>query len=323
MVHQNKSTKKGKKAKYRIRNWKEYNEALVNRGRLTLWITEEALKTWNTPDSTGKRGAPTLYSNIAIQTCLTMKEVFHLDLRKTEGFISSLFEIKGLNLRVPDHSTLSLRAKNLSVSLKDGKKPKKPITDIVIDSTGVKVYGEGEWKVRQHGKAKKRTWRKIHVSVDPETGDIIVEKLTTNDVTDAEVLPHLLTEEMVGAKARLDGAYDKRKCYEVCNEKQVIPIVPPQKNARIWKHGNAKGDRLIRDQALRRIRKIGRKKWKEEIGYHLRSLAETTMFRLKAIFSDKLRSRAFSRQETEMAIRCRALNIMTSLGIPDSYMLTA
>ena len=282
------------------------------------------MKAWNFSGGTGKCGKPQVYSDIAIETCLMVKEVFHLTLRKTEGFVGSLFKQQDIMLPVPDYTTLSLRARNLPVSLKDApKKQKKPITDVVIDSTGVKVYGEGEWKVRQHGTAKRRTWRKFHVSVDPHTGDVIVGKLTENDIADGDILPELLTPEMKGAKGYADGAYDKRKCYEAFQRAHMKAIVPPQKNAKIWQHGNSKKDRHIRDEHLRRIRKIGRTSWKQTVGYHLRSLAETTMFRLKALFSDKVRSREFSRQTTEMIIRCKALNLMNILGMPDCYAVTA
>jgi hypothetical protein len=250
---------------------------------------------------------------------LTVKEVFHLTNRGVEGFVRSLFRMMKINLPVPDHSTLSKRGKDLKVNL-----PKKTSQslNIVMDSTGLKIYGEGEWKVRMHGVSKRRTWRKLHVGANPEDGEIQAALLTENNVSDDQAVEKLLEQiEQTIIDFAADGAYDKRKVYDSLNahSPDVNILIPPRKNARIWKHGNTKTERLKRDENLRSIRKDGRKEWKKNSGYHVRSLAETTMFRLKTIFGDNLSARLLETQTTQALVRCAALNKMTHLGMPQSY----
>ena len=191
-----------------------------------------------------------------------------------------------------------------------------------MDSTGLKVYGEGEWKVRQHGYSKRRTWRKLHLSVDENTQEIQALVLTESGVDDAEAGKQLLDEtpgeiEQVSG----DGSYDKRKFYDANTARGVKHTsVSPRRDAKIWQHGNCKNAPLPRDQNLRRIRHIGRKRWKIEAGYHRRSLAETAVFRFKTIFGNTLSSRTLTRQITEARVKAVALNRMTQLGMPDSYL---
>jgi hypothetical protein len=191
-----------------------------------------------------------------------------------------------------------------------------------MDSTGLKIYGEGEWKVRQHGVSKRRTWLKLHVGANPEDSEIQAVLLTDNSVSDDEAVETLLAQiEQEIDEFAADGAYDKRKVYDGLNahSPEVNILIPPRKNARIWQHGNTKAERLKRDENLRFIRKHGRKNWKEKSGYHVRSLAETTIFRLKTIFGDKLSARLMETQTTQAFIRCAALNQMTHLGMPQAY----
>jgi hypothetical protein len=158
--------------------------------------------------------------------------------------------------------------------------------DIVMDSTGLKVYGEGEWKVRTHGKSKRRTWRKLHIGTDPESGEIEAVALTENSVDDAKMVEPLLNQiDQPIDHLAADGSYDKRKVYDCLNRyaPQATVLIPPHKNAHIWQHGNTQAERLKRDEHLRIIRKSGRRAWKKNSGYHMRSLAETTMFRFKTI----------------------------------------
>lgn len=318
-----KRTDKGKK-KYRIRNWKEYNEALVNRGRILFWITEDALRQWKEREKTGRRGKPKVFSDIAIEVALTLRAVFHLPLRQTEGFLGSVLERIGALVKAPDYSTLSIRSRFLSIAVRVRAASTEPL-HLVVDSTGMKVYGEGEWKVRQHGWSKRRTWRKLHIGVDERTGDILLGEVTGNDTADCEMLKPLLDtlpKDVSLAHVSADGAFDKRVCYEALAETSVPRItIPPQKNARIWRHGNRSGNPLPRDENLRRIRQIGRKAWKQESGYHRRSIVETAMFRLKTIFTDKLRSLTFANQRAELLIRLKALNRMATLGMPQTYVV--
>ncbi len=313
-----KKTRSRPKPLYRVKNWSDYDKALVQRGSITIWLTDDFEKEWR---HTGEkqRGSQFDYSDQAILVMLTVKEVFHLTNRQTEGFMRSLFALMKVNLPVPDHSTLSKRGKALKVNL-----PKKSSQrlNIVMDSTGLKIYGEGEWKVRQHGVSKRRTWRKLHVGANPEDGEIQAVILTENSVSDGDAVETLLQQiEQEIDQFAADGAYDKRKVYDSLNahSPEVDILIPPRKNARIWKHGNTKTQRLKRDENLRSIRKQGRQEWKKQSGYHVRSLAETTMFRLKTIFGDGLSARLIETQTTQALVRCAALNSMTHLGMPQSY----
>jgi len=290
---------------------------LVQRGSITFWMSDDFEKTWlHTGEK--QRGGQFDYSDQAILVMLTVKEVFHLTNRGVEGFVRSLFRMMKINLPVPDHTTLSKRGRNLKVTL-----PKKTnqSLNIVMDSTGLKIYGEGEWKVRQHGVSKRRTWRKLHVGANPEDGEIQAVILTENSVSDdavVEVLLEQIEQEIIDFAG--DGAYDKRKVYDCLNahSPNVNILIPPRKNAHIWKHGYTKAERLKRDENLRSIRKHGRKEWKKNSGYHVRSLAETTMFRLKTIFGDTLSARLLETQTSQALVRCAALNQMTHLGMPQS-----
>ncbi|MBD1852781.1 IS5 family transposase [Leptolyngbya sp. ST-U4] len=307
---------------YHIRNWSEYNAALRQQGSLTFWIDEAVLEQWIVSTLSGKPGASKYYSDLAICTMATVKAVYKLAGRQCQGFLVSLFELMGIEVPVPEHSTLSRRLSQLSVKLP--VLPKSGTRHVVVDSTGVKVYGEGEWKTRQHGVSKRRTWRKLHLGVDEKTGEILAAVVTTNDISDAEVLSDIL-DGVSGEIKQIsaDGAYDQRKCYDAVRKRKAKVAIPPRKGARIWQHGNTKAERHNRDENLRRIRKVGRKAWKRESNYHRRSLSETTMFRFKTIFTDRLSSRKFDNQAVELFIKCAALNRMIQLCKPDSYAVEA
>jgi hypothetical protein len=318
MPNQDKKIRSCRKPFYRIKNWSEYEKALVQRGSLTFWLSDDLEKIW-CPIGEKQRGAQFVYSDQAISIMLKVKEVFHLTNREVEGFMRSLFELLKIHLAVPDHSTLSKRGKALKVKL-----PKKACgrLNIVMDSTGMKIYGEGEWKVRMHGKSKRRTWRKLHVAVDPQSGEIQAAVLTENSVSDDEMAETLFQQiEHPIAALAADGSYDKRKVYASlrAHSPEARVLIPPRRNARIWQHGNARAERLKRDENLRFIRQHGRASWKRESGYHVRSLAETAMFRMKTIFGDHLSARLLETQATQALIRCAALNQMAHLDMPQSY----
>jgi len=310
-------TPEATKPQYRIRNWSAYNAALKQRGSLTVWIDEEVLAGWLNTDKSGKRGASRTYSDLAIATMSTMGSVMHLRGRQTEGFMTSLFQLMQVDLPVPDHSTVSQRLGKLSIILPvvEGDGPRH----VVVDSTGVKVYGEGEWKVRQHGYSKRRTWRKLHLGVDESTGEILAAVVSTNNVSDDEAFGDLLDgiEGEIEAVSA-DGAYDKRKCYDAIEERGADAHIPPREDAQYWEK---EGETHARNQTLNRIEEVGRAEWKRESGYHRRSLAETMMFRFKTIFGDTCSRRTFSNQASELLLACAALNRMTHLGMPDSYVL--
>jgi transposase len=309
------------KDQYRIRNWTEYNAGLKQRGSLTLWLEETVLEQWLEPDLSGKAGASILYSDVAIVTMATVKAVYQLAGRQTQGFLESIFELMQIALAVPEHSTLSRRIGQIKIPLP--VVPKEGARHMVVDATGVKVYGEGEWKTREHGISKRRTWRKLHLGVDEATGEILAAVVTTNDYHDGEVLSDVLSQ-IDGAieQVSTDGAYDHSHCYDEIGARGAKPVIPPRQNAVIWQHGN-QAPPHPRDEHLRYIRKHGRKKWKRHTNYHRRSLAETTMFRLKAIFGGNLKARQFNNQAAELFIKCAALNRMIQVAKPDSYKVEA
>jgi len=308
-----------KKTKYRLRNWSDYNRSLRNRGSLTFWISQELIENWNEAEQTGERGRSPRYSESAMVAMASLKFVFHQAGRQTCGLVASIFRLLKVDLPVPDHSTVSRRMAGMEVGLPI--KASATARHLVVDSTGLKVYGEGEWKVRTHGTSKRRTWRKLHLALDAGSGEVVVAAASENSISDCAVFPEIVRAvEGEIAQISADGSYDRRKVYAAMNERGIKrAAIPPRKGARIWQHGNSSKERLIRDENLRAVRKKGRAKWKREANYHRRSLAETGVFRFKTIFTDKLQSRKQENQFQEMIIKCAALNRMTHLGMPDSY----
>jgi hypothetical protein len=322
-----KRTNKSDKTPRKIINWAEYNQALVNRGNFTFWISDDVLAQWRHENNNFKVGRPFTYSDLAIETLLTLRELFRLTYRGTEGFAKGIIALMQIELLLPDFTTLAKRAKTISISLAASKV--KGAVALLVDSTGLKVYGEGEWKVRKYGWSKRRTWRKLHLAVNAETQEIEAEILTDNSTDDAAVVDDLLdqTENQVG-KFSGDGAYDKCRVsrvgyrpplmfYDTLLERDgIVPIIPPRCDAKIKQHGNSKLPPLARDVAIRGIRKLGRSEWKRQVGYHRRSLAETAMFRMKTIFGASLKNRSDETQKTEVTVRCKILNHFTRLGMP-------
>lgn len=331
---------------HKVENWSEYNDALVDRGRLTVWISKEAIEGWE-DESPPQQGAQWTFTDLAIQTCLQMKVVYGLGLRETEGFVESLFELMSLEeLPVPDYTTLSKRQGDLDIDFSGsgsdseaGSKAGKSTEEsepmhLVIDSTGLKVYGEGEWKQSVYGKQKRRTWRKLHLGVESGTGVITAATLTDNTSGDGSQVEPLLEETLsetfetdpsdtdaedtaldtVGA----DGAYDTWDVYSAITDRGARPIIPPQKNAKIKKHGNCSGPPLPRDEAIRYIREHGRKKWKRTRGYYRRSLAETAVYRFKQLMGRFVEARRWENERTEVRLKAKAINKMTRLGMPET-----
>ena len=313
-----------------VENWAEYSDALVDRGRLTIWISEEAIQDWKA-DREPQQGAQWIFTDGAIETCLQIKMVYGLTLRETEGFVESLFALLGLeDLPVPDYTTLSKRQGDLDIDLPTSSKS-SPM-HLVLDSTGLKVYGEGEWKQRIHGKQKRRTWRKLHLGVDSDTGQITAVTLTDNTDGDSSQVEPLLEEtmseesEQEGSeqessetsldKVGADGAYDTFDVYKLIDSYGASPVIPPQKNAKIQKHGNAGGPPLPRDEAIRYIRGHGRNKWKRVHDYHQRSLAETAVYRFKGLMGRFVEARTWENERTEVRLKAKTLNQMTRLGMP-------
>ena len=309
---------------YRVRNWPAYDAGLQQRGSLTVWFTPQAVEAWYY-QGPRQRGAQYTFSEVAIQTALILRLLYHLPLRQTEGFVASILALMGLAVRVPDHTTLSRRQAGLTVDWP--LQPKDQPLHLVVDATGLKVYGEGEWKVRQHGWNKRRTWRKLHLGVDEATGEIVAQTLTTNSQDDAGQVEPLLDQiETPIAAVGGDGAYDRRKVFEALAASDrgppMRPIIPPRKDAKIEQHGNRKAEPLPRDETIRTIRKRGRRTWKKTSGYHRRSIAETQIGRYKQILGDTLHARTLTNQQTETRVGCAILNRLLHLAKPESYPLT-
>jgi hypothetical protein len=301
------------KRQYRVRNWRDYNKALVSRGSLTLWVDSRYIDTWLDHEWPARRGRRRTYADVAILCALTLREVYHLPLRATEGLVESVLRLLGAELPAPHYSTLCRRARSLAVPLSAATR-RGPL-HLVVDSTGLKVYGEGEWKVRLHGHDKRRTWRKLHLGIDHHSQQVLAAAITEKEVLDRRAVPELLAQ-VEGRVSQVlgDGAYDYAVCYEAIYERGARAIVPPKARARLWRKPHAQS----RDQNVKGMRRLGLKGWKEKTRYHRRSLVETAMMRLKTIFSEKLKARTCDRQEVEARVRCAALNRMTGLGMPRS-----
>ena len=300
---------------YRVTNWKQYNESLVRRGDVTLWFSEDALASWEHANEERKVGRPFTYSDGAIECLLTLRELFRLPYRQTEGLGRALVKLLEADVAIPDFTSLAKRAGRLKVAL-DLPRRSGPI-DVVVDSTGLKVYGAGEWRSDASRAPKRRTWRKLHLSINAATHEIVAEALTSRRCDDAEVVPALLAQiDPPVAKLYGDGAYDKWKLYDGLAQAEIQPVIPPRRGASIRRHGNSAAPRLPRDEALRGIRRVGRKRWKRQSGYHRRSLVETSMSRLKQAFGPRLKNKSFENQQTEARLRCKLLNRFTQLGMP-------
>lgn len=304
------------KSSYKITNWRKYNESLVERGSITFWFSDDVIDQWEHANDTPKVGHPFVYSDTAIECLLTLRELFQLPYRQTEGYGRSLIGLLGIEIPIPDYTSLAKRAAKLEINL--GVVKRRSSIDIVVDSTGLKVFGEGEWKARKHGVSKRRTWRKLHLAVNVETQEIEAEVLTDNSGHDADQVDGLL--DQIESPVRSfggDGAYDQWKVYETLESEEIEPIIPPRKNAKIKQHGNLDELPLERDEAIREIRRVGRKQWKENVGYHRRSLAETAMYRIKTSFGNHLKNRELENQQAEVRLRTKILNRFTHLGLPE------
>ena len=218
---------------YKITNWRAYNASLVNRGDITVWFDEDVIDQWEHDNAEVRAGRPFVYSDLAIDTLLTLRELFRLPYRQTEGFGRALVKLMGVDVAIPHHTSLQKRAAKLGITIQVTTQPEGAI-DLVVDSTGLKVYGEGEWKVKKHGADGRRTWRKLHLAVDPDTHLIVAQSLTENGVHDGDQVEPLL--EQVDSEIDTfygDGAYDQWKVHDSLEEQEIEAIIPPRKNAKI------------------------------------------------------------------------------------------
>ena len=311
------------KQRRRVTNWAEYDAALRQRGSLTVWFTEEAVAAWEAEPRTTPGGQPH-YSSLAITTALTLKAVFRLALRQTEGLIGSVIRLLGLDLSVPDHTTLSRRAETLEVprprsdSRTEAGRDPEPV-HLLVDSTGLKLCGAGEWLVEKHGTRTRRAWRKMHLGVDAETGRIVAATLTDRDVDDASQVGPLL-DQVDGQIASFtgDGAYDQDGVYTSVAERHPAAaiIVPPRATA--VPSRTAETAPTQRDRHLDLIAEKGRMGWQKASGYNWRARAEAATGRFKRVIGDGLRSHTEERRATEMDVAVHVLNRMLELGRPES-----
>ena len=284
---------------------------------MTFWFDEDAVSAWRSTDPQSGRGAPKVYSDTAIQCALVLKSVFHLSLRSTQGFVSSLLELLRLDLPVPNYSTVSRRQSSVMSSLSSS--PSSRPRHVVVDATGLKVYGSGEWHVRKHRHGRRRAWRKLHLGVDETTKEIVAVKVTPSRVHDCTMLPALL-DQIPGRIGQVsgDGAYDTRACYESILDREAVATIPPRRTAKLSESVDPPDWRAMRDASLREIKRLGRYEWRISSGCTRQSLAENAMSRFKMLFGPKLSARRFDNQRVEVIIKCEVLNRMSSLGMPES-----
>jgi len=306
--------------RYRIKNWSEYNKSLIHRGSITFWFSNDVTAKWHSNSYTGKKGRPKTYSDDAILCILLIRTIFRLPLRALQGFVYSLIYMLSLPISEPSYTQICRRARDLGKLLKN-LSAKRP-TDIVFDSTGFKVYGEGEWKVKKHGHSKRRVRRKIHIGMDPDSGEIIMGEMTGNGKGsgDAEAAERLLKDAPKSIERIFgDGSYDGFSFRKSVESMRAELIVPPPINAVV--HESQDPAVVKRNNALLEIEGLGndseaRALWKKLKGYHRRSLVETTMFRLKQLTGNTLQSREWVRQHVEVYIKCLIVNKVTRLGMP-------
>ena len=314
MKYPKRSQYKYAKSRYRIRNWPEYEAGLRNRGDLTVWLSDAALHAWRAPAS-GKPGGQRTYSDLAIEAALTVRMVFHLPLRQTEGFLRSLADLLEVELPIPDHTTLSRRLKKLGDTGFRGLATDRPI-HLLIDSTGLRIHVGHLRKP-----PKRRVWRKLHLAVNAETGQVLAAELTNRRTADCAQVQGLLDQiDDWVASLMADGAYDAGAVYEAVQGKgrgdRVRVLIPPIQGAQ--PSSSRSPGQWERNRNIRSVRKLGRREWYASSGYNRRSLVENAVFRYKAILGQHMRSRSLPNQRVEVQLASKILNTMTRLGMPDS-----
>ncbi len=301
------------KTKYRVGNWPKYERALVQRGDVTLWLSTDAIDVWR-PSPSGQPGGQQRFSNHAIETALTVRRVFRLSLRQAEGFLRSVLSLMDVDLEAPDHTTLSRRSQHLEVEFP--RIPTKGPIDLIVDSTGLSIVGEGEWAAAKHGCRGQRGWKKLHLDVD-RWGVIAAQVLTDQTVDDATTGVDLI--EAVDddiARVTADAAYDSIAFYDSAGACGATVVVPPTTTATVPRRRPRSS---ARDRTIRKVHAVGRRRWKKESGYHRQARVENAFFRYKSIIGEGLRARSPAGQGTEAVLACHILNQMTQRGRPASY----
>lgn len=314
---------KFKKTYYNKRDWATYDKSLKNRGSLTIWFSEEAIAAWEQASSgLLKRGRQKQYSDLAIETSHTLRLIYKLGLRQTEGFIESIVKLLKIDLSIPDHTTLSRRAKTVVLS-PPSISSSEPLR-IIVDSTGLKVSGEKEWMAYKHGTRERKVWRKLHLCIT-EAGDILRSTLTCHTTSDTSQVTELLKEIKNPITLFMgDGGYDHPTTYKALENQQkkqgssqlIKIIIPP--NLEFHKEI----DSPQRLEHHRWIEDKGKVSWQKHRDYGKRSRVENTIYRYKAIIGNTLKARHFDAQVTETQIAVQILNKMTKLGIPKAQKST-
>jgi Transposase DDE domain len=297
---------------FKVQNWPAYEAGLRRRGSLTFWIEDGALEHWQTNGS----GGQARYTDAAIQTSLMVRMAFKLALRQTEGLMASVLRLMELMISAPDHTTVSRRAVTLPV-IQAALVASGPL-HVLIDSTGLQVYGAGQWLEAKHGAKSRRTWRKLHLAIDAVSGMIVAQTLTDQDADDpSQVAPLLDQIEAEIAKVTADGAYDGAPTYETiaAHGDDIEVVIPPRSTA---VPSGEPGSPTQRDRHLAMIAERGRMAWQIATDYGQRALVETTMGRYKALIGPRLRARGFAAQQTEAVISVAVLNRMLAAGRPKS-----
>jgi hypothetical protein len=299
------------RTKYRTTNWSEYNASLKARGSLTVWLDKE-MQWLAQPNA--KRGRNQTFSDAAIQFCLSIKGLFGQPLRQSLDMVQSLLKLAKLDWPVPDFSTVSRRQRHLRVQL--SYRPSTAPLHLLVDSMGIKFLGEGEWKRKKHGAEYRRQWRKVHLGIDAQTLEIRAIEVTDNSVGDAPMLPELMAQIPAAepvARVSADGAYDTRACHEAIAQRGAAAIIPPRKNAQVWK-SQATGAQ-VRNEAVLACKRLVWRIWKVWSGYHRRSLVETKMHCFKRL-GERVMARTFERPVVELHVRVALLNRFSQLGRP-------
>ncbi|WP_418230164.1 IS5 family transposase [Burkholderia mayonis] len=303
------------KARYRVSNWAAYNAGLINRGNVTMWIDEAARAC--TPDSESRRGCPRLYGDALIQALPGLKSVFRLPPRAPRGCAPSLRDQAFATLPVPNYTTMCRRARTPEVQLTIVR-DSAPI-HLVVDSTGVRDYGEGEWKVHQHGYSRRRTWRKVHLALDANAGQLRAALMTHQDVAAGGVLAELLDQIPVDERPDVidgDEPDDSRPYHATIAACGATPSIPPREDP-LHESMNTSGA-TWRNDAVDAIAQLGRREWKKSSGYHRRSLAENAMSRFKTLTGNRRCGRRTDSQATKAAIRVCVLNRVADIARPQS-----
>lgn len=308
------------KKHYNKRDWKAYDQGLQNRGSLTIWFSEDVIASWSAqrPEKM-KRGRQRQYSEIAIETALTLRLVYKQPLRQTEGFLKSIARLMDVDIPIPDHTTVSRRSAPLKVHAAKIPTDGEDAVVVIIDSTGIKVIGEKEWMNMKHGTRQRKVWRKLHLIIRSD-GEILASTLTTHDFSDVSQVPHLLKEidEPISECLGDSGGYDHPLTYKSLEEHEkrtgqpIKAVIPP--NTGFKKQSDYDSSKRI--QNIEFIETHGKQKWQQESNYGRRSLVENIMYRYKTIIGRTFRSRNVNSQNTEVKVGVKVLNKMKGLGMP-------